>query len=120
MQKRMTNHKSIKTTVKSWARLLPTVRSVWLFGSWAKNTQTSKSDIDLAVEIDTSVIGSETPLTYWFFESDGMKSELQKMISNPIDFQRYDKTDCPNVYSYVSDHGILIYKKENLQKTEEP
>lgn len=94
MQKRMSNHKSIKTAVNLWASSLPVVKSVWLFGSWAKNTQNSRSDIDLAVELDASVVVDETPFTFWFFESDEMKSELEKIISNPIDLQYYDEIDC--------------------------
>jgi predicted nucleotidyltransferase len=108
----MTTLKSIKESVKLWARSFQTVRRVWLFGSWAKNTQHSESDIDLAVEIETSVLGSETDITYWFYESDGICSVLQNQVDRKVHLHHYKKVSV-NVYSSVAEHGILIYDKSD-------
>ncbi|MEQ1772879.1 MAG: nucleotidyltransferase domain-containing protein [Burkholderiales bacterium] len=101
----------IKRAVCTWAESLPKVLRVWLFGSRAKNMHREDSDVDIAVELDTSQLKGEDPFTYWMFEKKQMLTTLQPLIANPIDFQLYQIGGTPHVVSYVAESGVLLYEK---------
>ena len=71
---------SLRLAISTWAKLLPQVKIVWLFGSRANDTAREDSDVDIAVELDDSAISGEDPFTYWHFESKNMLSSIQIII----------------------------------------
>jgi predicted nucleotidyltransferase len=103
----------IENAVCTWAESLPKVRRVWLFGSRAKNMHREDSDVDIAVELDTSLLRDEDPFTHWMFENKQMLATLQPLIANPIDFQLYQIGGTPHVVSYVAETGVLLYEKSS-------
>lgn len=85
----MSSIEPIQNVVSSWARALPQVSRVWLFGSRAKNAHREDSDIDLAIELDGTLLRGEDPFTYWMFEKKRLLLPLEALIEGRIDFQLY-------------------------------
>lgn len=111
----MTDIQIIKNLVSSWAISFPEVRRVWLFGSRAKNTYQAESDIDIAIEIEVTNPDHETPYAHWICERENMAATLRTKIPLQIDLQFYDEIVAPLVFSYVGEHGILLFDKANLE-----
>ncbi len=107
----MSTAEPIKRAVCTWAESLPKVLRVGLFGSRAKNMHREDSDVDIAVELDPSLLKGEDPFTHWMFENKRMLATLQPLIANPIDFQLYQIGGTPHVVSYVTETGLLLYEK---------
>lgn len=102
---------AIKRAVCTWAKSSPKVRRVWLFGSRAKNTHREDSDIDIAIELDSTLLRGEDPFTHWMFESKPMLAALQPLLAGKIDFQLYQSGGTPHVVSYVAENSVLLYDK---------
>lgn len=109
----MSTIEPIKRAVCTWAVPLPKVLRVWLFGSRATNTHREDSDVDIAVELDRSLLKGEDPFTHWMFENKRMLATLQPLIAGEIDFQLYQLGGTPHVVSYVAENGVLLYEKPN-------
>lgn len=80
------------------------VIKAYLFGSYARNQQDEKSDIDILVELDYSKkVGIE------FIE---MQLDLEKLLNNKVDLisagglSKYIKP-------YIERDKVLIYEREN-------
>ena len=79
------------------------VKRAILFGSYAKNTQTSKSDIDL-------VIDSEGKLLNIYFY--GLLEVLVQKFGKDIDlFEISEIQKGSQIYNDIKNEGVIVYEK---------
>ncbi len=74
------------------------IKRIILFGSFAKDTQNDKSDIDIAVEI-------ENPNFYILFE---IKEELEKKFKRKVDIVRLRKKMNRYLKNRIQQEGIVV------------
>ncbi len=78
------------------------VKKAILFGSYAKNTQTSKSDIDL-------VIDSEGKLLNIYFY--GLLEELVQKFGKNVDlFEISEIQKNSKIYNDIKNEGVVVYE----------
>jgi predicted nucleotidyltransferase len=90
----------IKLTVKSIAKEYG-VKKVYLFGSYAKNTATKLSDLDLLIE-------KGKPLS--LLDLSGMRMKFEDKLNVPIDLITTDGTKA-EFNSEISGTEVLIYEE---------
>ncbi len=79
------------------------VKRAILFGSYAKNTQTPKSDIDL-------VIDSEGKLLNIYFY--GLLEDLVQKLQKNIDlFEISEIQKDSKIYNDIKNEGVIVYEK---------
>lgn len=79
------------------------VKKAILFGSYAKNVPTSKSDIDL-------VIDSEGKLLNIYFY--GLLEELVQTLQKNVDlFEISEIQKDSNIYKNIQNEGVVVYEK---------
>ena len=79
------------------------VYKVILFGSYAKNTPTSKSDIDL-------VIDSEGKLLNIYFY--GLLEDLVQKLQKNVDlFEISEIQKDSRIYNDIQNEGVIVYEK---------
>lgn len=79
------------------------VKKAILFGSYAKNVPTSKSDIDL-------VIDSEGKLLNIYFY--GLLEELVQTLQKNVDlFEISEIQKDSNIYKSIQNEGVIVYEK---------
>ena len=79
------------------------VKKAILFGSYAKNTQTSNSDIDL-------VIDSEGKLLNIYFY--GLLEELVQKLGKNIDlFEISEIQKDSKIYNDIKNEGVVVYER---------
>ena len=79
------------------------VKKAILFGSYAKNTQTSRSDIDL-------VIDSEGKLLNIYFY--GLLEDLVQKLQKNIDlFEISEIQKNSKIYQDIQKEGVIVYEK---------
>ncbi len=79
------------------------VKKAILFGSYAKNTQTSKSDIDLVID------SNGTLLNIYFY---GLLEELVEKLQKNIDlFEISEIQKDSRIYKDIQREGVVIYEK---------
>jgi predicted nucleotidyltransferase len=83
--------------VRRWARTHAAIKRVYVFGSRAKGTAHTRSDLDLALDTDLDdLIRSRTA---WV-------GELTDLLGVPVDLYPADGT---SVAAAVAEHGFCIY-----------
>lgn len=79
------------------------VKKAILFGSYAKNTSTSKSDIDL-------VIDSEGKLLNIYFY--GLLEDLVEKLQKNVDlFEISEIQKDSRIYNDIQNEGVIVYEK---------
>lgn len=79
------------------------VKKAILFGSYAKNTPTPKSDIDLVVDSDGKL------LNIFFY---GLLEELVQKLQKNVDlFEITEIQENSRIYNDIKKEGIIIYEK---------
>jgi hypothetical protein len=91
--------------IKRYFQNLP-VTHVYLFGSYAYNTQTECSDIDLMVEIDYSQ--KQVSLLDFI----GWKLDLEKLTGKKIDLVSEDGVS-KYIRPFIDKEKILLYEKSD-------
>lgn len=80
------------------------VKKAILFGSYAKNTPTSKSDIDLVIDSD------EKLLNIYFY---GLLEDLVQKLQKNIDlFEISEIQKNSRIYEDIQKDGIIVYEKQ--------
>lgn len=79
------------------------VKKAILFGSYAKNTQTSKSDIDLVIDSEGSLLNIK------FY---GLLEELVQRLQKNIDLIEITEIQKNSeIYNNIQKEGIIVYEK---------
>ncbi len=79
------------------------VKKAILFGSYAKNTQTSKSDIDLVIDSDGKL------LNIYFY---GLLEDLVQKLQKNIDlFEISEIQKDSRIYNDIKNEGVIVYEK---------
>ena len=77
------------------------VRKAYLFGSQARSEATSESDIDILVELESSVS---------LFDFVRMKLQLEDILHMPVDLVSTNGLS-PYIKPYIDQDKLLIYEK---------
>ena len=80
------------------------VKKAILFGSYAKNTPTPKSDIDLVIDSDGKLLN-----IYFYGLLEELVSKLQKNV-DLIEISEIKK-DSP-IYNQIQKEGVIVYEKQ--------
>ena len=94
------NHLQI---IKDYFQNLP-VKSVYLFGSYAENTQTETSDIDLLVDVDYSKVKVS------LLDFIGWKLDLEKLVGKKIDLISEDGVS-KYIQPFIDKGKVLLFEK---------
>lgn len=79
------------------------VKKAILFGSYARNTPTSKSDIDLVIDSDGNL------LNIYFY---GLLEELVQRLQKRVDlFEISEIRKNSSIYNTIQKEGIVVYEK---------
>ena len=79
------------------------VKKAILFGSYAKNMQTSKSDIDLVIDSDGKLLNIN------FY---GLLEDLVQRLNKNIDlFEISEIQKDSKIYNDIQSNGIVVYEK---------
>lgn len=91
--------------IRLWAREIPSIERVWLFGSRARGSHKCDSDLDLAFELTDGELD-------WYDRRDWPALNLPIVV----DMQFYNPTDLSSkkVGPGVRKDGIVIYDKMNV------
>lgn len=104
--------------IAEWARGKPLINRVWFFGSRVRGDHFPNSDLDIAVEIDSSSIqGSDASGGYatWCFESKAWQCELGLILSLKLDLQYYREGETPTIQAGLDQSSVLVYEKGRFQ-----
>lgn len=96
--------------LRSWAESRSFVRRLWIYGSRAKGTHSSTSDLDVAIDFDP--LHDENCETTWVCEGQEWQDELQALLPWRLQLEWYDPGgSTPRIASGIADGGILIYER---------
>lgn len=74
--------------IQAWAKSVPVINRVWIFGSRARGTETPESDLDIAIE--HGILPGDTDVfTTAIGESENWRRALQARVSLKLDLQSY-------------------------------
>jgi predicted nucleotidyltransferase len=97
--------------LRAWALATPCVRKVSIFGSRAKGTSRSDSDLDVAVEIDP-VGTDESAYVSWFHEKGSWHSELQRQLDVKLDLEWFDPAgSTPTIAKGLAEGNVVVYER---------
>ena len=79
------------------------VKKAILFGSYAKNTPTSKSDIDLVIDSEGTL------LNIYFY---GLLEDLVQKLQKNVDlFEISEIQKDSQIYKNIENEGVVVYEK---------
>jgi predicted nucleotidyltransferase len=95
-----------------WLESEPSVSNAWIFGSRAKGTASTKSDLDIAIALSSSV---SDPLSEWIHNAECWRERAQTAIgpTPTIDLQLASPDSDERVWPAVKAHGISFYRRED-------
>ena len=96
---------AITKIIADYFETKPVVKA-WLFGSFARGEQTSKSDVDILFVPD------ESGMPFTLFTMGGMYMDLTRLLGREVDLVE-EGTLNPSVEKYVDIDKILIYERKN-------
>ena len=105
--------------ISNWAQSQPLIRRLFLFGSYAKGTATSSSDIDLAVEID-DVVAMGEPMAQYIINRKTWQQEMERLLNRKVDLQFYSTDGSTAVEGYVEEAGTLLIFARDIGRHEKP
>ena len=79
------------------------VKKAILFGSYAKNTPTSKSDIDLVIDSEGTLLN-----IYFYGLLEDLVQKLQKNV-DLFDISEIQKDS--QIYKDIENEGVVVYEK---------
>ena len=104
----------IRELLSAWANDKPLINRLWLFGSRARGEHREDSDVDIAVELDMSAargVDESGGIATWSFDTKTWKPELELLLQDKIDLQRYKTGDTITIQAGLDQSSILIYEK---------
>jgi predicted nucleotidyltransferase len=103
------NIEDMAAAVAKWASTQPLVRKVYLFGSRARGTHRSDSDLDIAVEI-FPLTGDSSPLATWIGESDRLEASIAGIVPVIIDLDWYGgEAETPLIHQALDRSSLVVY-----------
>lgn len=102
--------KELLRPIRKWAAGKRIVKRVYFFGSRAKGTNRSDSDLDVAVELIYEEFG--TALAHWMAEEESWLSELQGLIPFEVDLELLHATESVVVAKGIEEGAILVYESQ--------
>jgi predicted nucleotidyltransferase len=97
--------------IREWARSVPIVSRVWIFGSRSRLDYTPESDLDIAVEHD-SLPGDGSILATSIGELAAWEAQLQSKINLRVDLESYIPGVTPTIESALDESSVLIYERQ--------
>ncbi len=94
--------------LSQWAKTEPLVKTVYIFGSFAKGTADTNSDLDVAVEL---TISGDDALATWISNRATWTRNLEGILGCTVDLQWCDPQETPRVFEYVQEASVLVYEK---------
>jgi len=91
---------SIIEEIKSKMKDYP-IENAWIFGSFSRNDNTPKSDIDIAIKADKC---------FSYFDLAGLQYELERQIKVKVDVGFMDSFK-PHIFENIKSDLKLIYEK---------
>ena len=95
---------AVTKIIANYFETKPVVKA-WLFGSFARGEQTSKSDVDILFVPD------ESGAPFTLFTMGGMYVDLTRLLGREVDLVE-EGTLKPSVEKYVDQDKILIYERK--------
>jgi len=107
----MSDAERYERVLHAWAVATPCVRKVCIFGSRAKGTSRTDSDLDVAVEIDP--VGSdESAYVSWFHLKKSWQTELQGQLPIKLDLEWFDPAgSTPTIAKGLSEAKVVVYER---------
>lgn len=99
-----------RAAIIAWAEKTPCVKAVRLFGSRAKESSGSESDVDLAVTIEPDHSNLEG---IFACEREGWESELSSAIELRAELKPFDQTIAPKVFASCQEASILLWQRKS-------
>ena len=102
MSKKIYTIDELKTILKDILKNF-SVKKAILFGSYAKNTPTEKSDIDLVIDSDGKL------LNIYFY---GLLENLVEKLNKEVDlFEISEIQKDSKIYNDIQNEGVIVYEK---------
>ena len=98
--------------LKMWAEANPYVLALLIFGSYAKGTATSTSDLDVAVVIAPA--HGEDAFTTWMAEGDKWADEVRALLGfQDVDLQWWDVDGgtTPTIAAGLEEATVSVYRR---------
>ena len=102
---KMRDRDNIIEKIKSKMKEYP-IEKAWIYGSFSRNDDTPKSDIDIAIKAKKS---------FSYFDLAGLQYELEQQIKIKMDVGFIDSFK-PYIYENIKDDLKLIYEKEHSDR----
>ena len=96
-----TDRKIILDHIKAEVKKFPLIQKAWIYGSFSRQDDGPKSDIDLAIQVDGNMS---------YFDLAEIQYQLEKTINRKIDIGFMDSFQ-PNILKNVAPDLKLIYER---------
>ncbi|WP_339797425.1 nucleotidyltransferase domain-containing protein [uncultured Hyphomonas sp.] len=95
--------------IERWADEWCQIIEVYLFGSWAKGDNHSKSDVDIGVILRQKGRDAED---VWYDHHTEWEEHLQSQLGVDVQLEIANEEVAPSiVWPAVKEHGILLYRR---------
>lgn len=108
------NLSQIRASLSTWAVEKPLINRLWLFGSRVREEHRPDSDLDIAIELDVSAakgLDDSGGFAIWMFDTKSWKPELELLLLEVIDLQRYKMGETNIIQAGLDQSSILVYEK---------
>ncbi|BBF94417.1 nucleotidyltransferase domain-containing protein [Blastochloris tepida] len=96
--------------IAEWARSVPQIKEVWVFGSRARGNHRPDSDLDVAVVMADGDEGQR--LGNWFALAKNWETELSMLISVRVDLDIGDADIATSVVApALAREGICVFRR---------
>jgi len=110
----------LKKIIVEWAVRHPSLREVYVFGSYAKGKARPESDLDVAVSLREDGIEGLHPDIYWNLNGDELENDLSQMARSKnvkirIHLEYFDNifNSTPRIEKALDEATILVFKYES-------
>lgn len=96
----------------------PLIGRLWLFGSRVREQHRPDSDVDVAIELDMSVVkgvDESRGMATWAFDAKPWRPELEDLLSLVVDLLRYKAGETEIIQAGLDQSSILVYEKKKRE-----
>ncbi|CAN5308260.1 hypothetical protein BH09BAC5_BH09BAC5_15370 [soil metagenome] len=97
------DRKKILSTIKNFFATDGKVKKAWLFGSFSRNEDDHKSDIDIMIAVNKKS-------TFSLFDIADLKYQLEKLLPMKVDLVMYDAVK-PEIMNRIKPDLKLLYER---------